>query len=902
MASTRRNDLPEASLHLLEEARNRGYIEITGNIIRYFASRTYELDWTDPEEKVRAECFSWLIIERGYAPQRMSFEVPVPRRVPNDFADIVLYRDDQRSTIYLVIECKKRGLSARERRQGTEQGFGNANSLRSPYMLFDCGDESQFYDIANFPPAERIQNRLGSRPAVPPNYGLPSRFRLVAGTPTDIQQVDAGQLELRVRRAHALIWAGGRRDPLKSFDEWSKLLFAKVFDERNTPNNSPRRFQIGAGETSVQVANRVRQLYSDARQRDPSIFSEPQIKLPDDKIREVVGTIEDIGLTLIDLDVLGHAFEHFFGSIFRGDLGQFFTRRELVRFIVALLKPTDLDFVLDPTCGSGGFLLEALIQVDHHIETQYAGQQEIERRKYDFAHNNLFGIEIHEILGRVCKTNLVLHKDGHTNIEVDRSALDNHFDNPQIRPDGTVFSIVVGNPPFGDEVEEGDQDHLGTNSLRSFEIAAERNSVASEFVILERALAFLRPGGRLGMVIPDGLLNNAGELSLCPRLRRFLLSRSRILAIVSLPDHAFRKSGAQNKTSILFVQKFSAADQNSILSFLNRRIEEMMQSDPSKSRTNCEAAALQEYYQQNDYHIFLAEANQIGYNPAGGSIQENKLYSLRGEYPDPSATTTILGQYNRFLTNPAQFAFVRSPLSMGITLTDLMRAHDSWRMDPKFHLFKHERLITPPAGMNSYRLGQVLHRKEEQIDPSAYPDREFMVMTLTQEGALEPREAGKGKNPPAWFGQYFSGGSRWYLGYEGNLVFSQIDLWKGCVAIIPPEYNGAIYTQEFPLYEVDREILDPYYLKLLLRSSYFQRAIRAITTGHSNRRRTQQGDFEYLEIFLPNLTVQQQIGETVRVIERQLHNYGNNLQNVLDGLNGVIIGETSPDQFLERFR
>jgi type I restriction enzyme M protein len=896
----RRPVTPPSDLHpLVEEAQRRGYLSINGDRITYHCHRDYEDDWSDPEEKVRARTYAWLIIERDYSPNRINLEVTVPRRTPNDWADIVLYRDNECHSPYLVVEDKPEGINTNERHQGIEQAFGNANSLRAPYVLFDCGTESILYDLLHFPPGERQHNRLGPRDAIQRNYGEPSQFRLIAGTASDIRPVNANELEYHVRRAHALIWSGGRRDPLLSFDEWSKLLFAKIYDERHTQNDQPRRFQIGIGENPTQVANRIRALFTDACHRDPSIFSNTYISLPDDKIQDVVEVIQDIGFTLADIDALGHAFEHFFGSIFRGDLGQYFTRRELVRFTVSLLQPTDQEFILDPTCGSGGFLLESLMQVWHYIDRNYGGQPDLERRKYDFAHQNVFGIEIHEILGRVCQTNLVLHKDGHTNIEVDRSCLDSVFTNLQLRPDSTVFTIVVGNPPFGDTVESDDTDHLGSNRLDAFEIASGRSQVKSEFAIIERALNFLRPNGRLGMIIPDGLLNNAGENSLCPEFRRYILRTCQILAIVSLPDHAFRKSGAQNKTSILFLKKYE--DNTRVI--IDRNIEiyadTLRTEHPELSELEIDTQALRLTITDMNYKIFLAEADQIGYNPAGSTIAQNELYHMSNSQTDISDLRTILGQYFLFTTDPSVYVGALQPQCMSIDIKELFESHSSFRLDPKFHLFKRERMQIAPANMKSWRLNELLTRREERIIPTDYPDREFKVLTLTQEGQLEEREAGKGNNPPAWFGQYFSDGSRWFVAHAGDLIFSQIDIWKGCVAIIPDEFDGAIVTQEFPLYRVNTAHLDPYYLRLLLRSYYFQRAIRAITTGHSNRRRTQQEDFESLEIYLPDIDVQKEIGRIVRNLEQSTNIAAIEFQKVLDEINECIIGQLNTQDFIK---
>jgi type I restriction enzyme M protein len=125
-------------------------------------------------------------------------------------------------------------------------------------------------------------------------------------------------------------------------------------------------------------------------------------------------------------------------------------------------------------------------------------------------------------------------------------------------------------------------------------------------------------------------------------------------------------------------------------------------------------------------------------------------------------------------------------------------------------------------------------------------------MTIGQNGEIRQREAGKGRNPPEWLGMYFEDSpSQWFRAKSGDVVFSSIDLWKGCISVVPDEFDGALVTKEFPIYEVTDKRLDPEFVSCLLRSRYYQRAFRAITTGHSNRRRTQSEDFEALEICFP---------------------------------------------------
>ena len=438
----------------------RGLISIEGARITYSLSQSRSYQWTDPEEWVRARTIAFLIIEKGYPAKRLKTEVRVPRRTPSDLADVVVFEDDACRSPYIVVENKADGQNQTDRDQAIEQAFGNANSLRSPFALYDEGSVSTAFDVANYPAQEREANRLGHRDALPEQYGHAPKYTLIAGSQNDIEPVSARELSSRIRRAHSAIWAGGRRDPLKAFDEWSKLLFAKVADERSTATGAPRRFQVGTNETTAAVASRIHRLFQEGARQDPSIFaSGTRIELPDAKIYDVVATIQTISFIRTDIDSVGRAFENFFGSVFRGELGQYFTMRQLARFIVAALDIQANDFVIDPTAGSGGFLLEVLLQVWHRVDIDFAGQPEgeVTRIKTEFALHRVFGIEIHEVLSRICKINLLLHHDGHTNIESDRSCLDSTFTLPRLQQWSGKFSRLVGNPPFGDDIQTGPQ-------------------------------------------------------------------------------------------------------------------------------------------------------------------------------------------------------------------------------------------------------------------------------------------------------------------------------------------------------------------------------------------------------------------------------------------------------------
>ena len=537
------------------EAVRRGFISIADNRVTYHLNQQRAYDWTNPEELVRVHTIAWLVIARDYPTNRIRTEVTVPHRTPNDFAAIVVYRDDQCREPYLVVENRASGQVADQRDQAIEQLFGNANSLRTPLGLYDEGDTSFCFDVGGFPPTERTANRLGDRNAVPRQYGETPEFTHIAGQPGDIAPVDAPTLGSRIRRAHHIIWAGDRRDPLLAFDGWSKLLFAKVIDERATPAGQPRRFQFGTRETSAAVANRVHELFREATRSDPAVFHRTRASIcRKEKSRTWFSACSRFVLPKPTLMALAGPSRNSSVPCFvenSARISRCARWRDLPWRRSTFRPPTTFWY---PTAGTGGFLLETLQQTWRRMDEQSAGQPEAmrEQLKTGFALTHVYGIEIHEILARICKINLLLHHGGHTNIEAERSCLEAAFANPRLNnPDGG-FSRVAGNLPFGDEINEDDGDQLGANRLANFEVAAGRTKVDLEQIILERCIQFLEPGGRLGLMLPEGLFNNPAAQSNCPQTRALLAKRGKIEAIVSLPDHAFRKAGAQIKTSILF--------------------------------------------------------------------------------------------------------------------------------------------------------------------------------------------------------------------------------------------------------------------------------------------------------------------------------------------------------------
>lgn len=189
---------------------------------------------------------------------------------------------------------------------------------------------------------------------------------------------------------------------------------------------------------------------------------------------------------------------------------------------------------------------------------------------------------------------------------------------------------------------------------------------------------------------------------------------------------------------------------------------------------------------------------------------------------------------------------------MALRFDLLWGAHSSHRLDPKYHLFELEAQRVAPSGWLREKIGNLMRRRLNAVDAFDL-EREYTVMTISQTGEIRPRAAGKGNNPPTWIGEYFATVSPgdWFAAHTNDVVFSSIDLWKGCVAVVPAQFDDALVTKEFPIYQITDTRLLPEFIQILLRTRYYQRAFRAITTGHSNRRRTQIPDFEDIEISFP---------------------------------------------------
>jgi len=571
--------------------------------IIYNCSREYSTNFKNPEEKVRASYFVELVLDYQYPKENIDIEVKVERRIPDDRADIVIYEDKELKSPFLIVETKKDGISDSEFSQAIEQAFGNANSKRAKYAIAVAGNTKTAFNIAGFKSSEREKNVIAD---IPVKYGKAPKYKYKKGDlAKDLKIAYREDLISALKKSHSSVWQGGKLAPTTAFDEVSKLLFCKLKDEKGTKKNEIYKFQIGSQETPDEVTNRIQKIYEEAKNDDPQVFKD-RINLSSEIVYNVVEHLQGLSLSKTDLDTKGVAFEIFMQDFFIGKMGQFFTPRPVVQFCVKMMQPQQSLKVLDPSCGSGGFLLYAMDEVRQFSEENY-DELEAFKHWHSFAEKKLFGIEINDQIARVCKMNMIIHDDGHTNV-IGQDALES-LTKIQSQNSGfkeNSFDIILSNPPFGATIKAKEVKYL-----KSFDLgkngAVERKTQKSEILFIERCIKFAKKGtGKIAIVVPEGIMTNSS----LQYVRDYILENCELLASISLPESAFSHFGAGIKSSVLFLRRKKDNEQ------------------------------------LKDYTIFMAVAKQVGISSTGRE-EENELFSDK-----PSC---IYNQWNIYLNNKSKY-------------------------------------------------------------------------------------------------------------------------------------------------------------------------------------------------------------------------------------------------------
>ena len=531
-------------------------------------------------------------------------------------------------------------------------------SNRTPCLVVECKDESVGVSVKDYYQGESYARATGCEFLVAHNHRFTGVFKLVPGVPGDIvaiseipraedwgdaKRIDEIKNRLRVfnRRefqnllfeCHTILRDVHKMEPGRAFDTISKILFIKMYIER-----------IGSyGTFTVEFIDRRtatmlagdRPLHEELFNQTKEYYGADELFAPTDNLevatnvfRRIVQKLQGFNLSQTNDDVKGIAFEQFLGTTFRGDLGQHFTPRTVVDFMIEVLEPREGEIICDPAAGSGGFLIRAfeylreqiIDDVDRQkdeirasIEAEDGPDEEkddrvaeafkalneelrpsgennrpIDTRVGRLAWECIFGCDAEPRAARTAKMNMIMHGDGHGGI---------HYHDGLVDVDGISperFDIVVTNPPFGSNVgadqtvggnvethvsRDAGYEERGTRRygpgwldrhrqlrlaaennrriLDLYEIGLGKNNRPTETIFIERSLGLLKPGGRMGIVLPDGNLNNPS----LAWLRRWCEGKARVTAVVSLPEDTFHYSDTTAKTSVVFLRRFDDRDQ-----------------------------------------------------------------------------------------------------------------------------------------------------------------------------------------------------------------------------------------------------------------------------------------------------------------------------------------------------
>ncbi|MCY3608236.1 MAG: N-6 DNA methylase [Acidimicrobiales bacterium] len=528
-----------------------------------------------PEERSRQALEEMLVDSWGYPKEHMTIEFPIQRgsQSGREKADIAIFRSDDhaQTNLLAIVETKAPGEVL------DDQAFSYVTATTAEFVIWFDGlerDRSQglrhFWRDMRNDPTTFIQ--IPNFPAY--NETLESIGHISKGDLRPVRNI-RGVL----RRLHNRLYSEG---PLKReadiAHEIIKVLFCKLFDELDLRNEycSFRATvdEMQTAEGHSEIADRIRGLFGrlQSDRAYSGMFGKDELRYEDRWIAYIVSELQLFGLTHPDtsIEAMGDAYEVFIGPQLKGESGQFFTPRAVVRMAVEMLNPSiaKRESIIDPACGSGGFLSYALRHVTHAAES-LADQEQSGRAASsakEYASNFIHGIEIDELLYRVAKSYMALMGDGQAGIyradALADPASESQLD--QDRVSNGSFDVVLTNPPFGSRIKVETRATLNRYDLAfDLEDVDKRGDQISggqepAILFLERCHQLLklpedgRPGGRMAIVLPRQILN--GHDKMVRNIRRWILSHFRILAVVDLPPETFQPFTG-TVTSVLFAEK-----------------------------------------------------------------------------------------------------------------------------------------------------------------------------------------------------------------------------------------------------------------------------------------------------------------------------------------------------------
>lgn len=525
-----------------------------------------------PEEAVRQLYIYKLIHEYNYPVDRIKLETPIHFGREIKRADITIMDKDRPTVPYIIVELKKPKLT-----DGKEQLKSYCNATGAPIGVWTNGEQISCYNrkdpnffemISDIPKATQKLSDI-----------LSERYTYDDLRTRDKISKEKRSLRNLIKEMEDEVLASAGVD---SFEEIFKLIFAKLYDELICANDKTAYLQFrNSGDTDFELKEKIQGLFDDAKKKWEGVFpEESKILLSPSHLAVCVSTLQDIKLFNNNLDVVDDAFEYLMSKAQKGEKGQYFTPRYVIDMCVKMMNPTVNDKIIDTACGSSGFTVHSIFKVWKEIrlskglepgEDFTASERTNDER--DFVRDNVFAIDFDEKTVRVARTLNLIAGDGQTNVlhlntldysrwsEVTKQEDWNDTYNEgfkklkKLQPKGSSdfskfnFDLVMANPPFAGDIKE--QTILSHYELAKNNKGKWQKKVGRDILFIERNLNFLKPGGRMAVVLPQGRFNNASD----KYIRDFIVERCRILAVVGLHGNVF-KPHTGTKTSVLFVQKW----------------------------------------------------------------------------------------------------------------------------------------------------------------------------------------------------------------------------------------------------------------------------------------------------------------------------------------------------------
>lgn len=514
----------------------------------------------EPEEIVRQLWLYKLNKTYNYSYERIGVEKSVNfgKEIHEKAADIVIYHEDK-ETPQIVLEIK-----SPDAKDGLEQVKSYLNAQGAPIGVLSNGITKVIL-YRRYP--DQFENTLRDIPRSNQTVDDVLEEKLT------LDQLEAKYDLVRIIKVlEELVLAGSGVD---SFNEIFKLIYAKIYDEKYARDREGELLFRQSKEPRITFDN-ISRLFENSKKEWPGMFLPGEvIQLSPTHLSVCIGELEKVKLLDAHLEIIDRAFEYLLPDVAKGKRGQYFTPRHVIDMAVKMLNPKKDEFVIDPASGSGGFLIHAMQWVWDHMSENVSHDTRI-----DYARNYIFGIDFDDKPVKISRALMLIAGDGRSHIfklnslnpkewqgddseklkaraELQQRLLRfNDYDKNKENEENFKyfnFDVLLTNPPFAGEI-------IDRTVLNAYELAKNdkgklRNKMERHILFIERALNLVKPGGRLAIVLPQGVLNNTNM----EYIRNWVFDKARILAVVGLQVNTF-KPHTGTKTSVLFLQKWSKGE------------------------------------------------------------------------------------------------------------------------------------------------------------------------------------------------------------------------------------------------------------------------------------------------------------------------------------------------------